>query len=406
MIDRAWNDVPGTGARILPVTRRPNIFCSNTYIIDTGNEALVIDPGAGEEHDAYVAEQVASLEGRRVIVLLTHAHFDHSRNVLTEGRLRALRPMLVAHHFGALAIEGGDQDLVRSRFFGQEFLPTKVDVHLFDSDRGICGTAEVADTGVIAVRTPGHSPDSVCYLLGDVLFTGDLLFSADPGVAGLEGWNRQDLIESADCLGELIDGRGVGTICPGHGRVMGVGRARPMLSSVSRMARMFKGSEELPPEVGGATYVEELMDEIDTLLPAISRGRLLSEGDIDRLMDAFEEMRRGLREEGRFELYHALKARGLMGRAEVAEGSIEHRLLTWIDRLVEGVMVASRGLVQHHFPEPSDIDRLVIEVVRGVEDLAEALGGPLPGDDLPRRRGRGRGDDRGREVRGLDDVPP
>jgi glyoxylase-like metal-dependent hydrolase (beta-lactamase superfamily II) len=373
MIDREWNEL-GEGMRMMPITRGPNIFCSNTYIIDAPEAVIVIDPGAGDEHDAFVSDQVLKVLGKkRCMVLLTHSHFDHSRNVLVGERMRTLDPTIAVHRFGALAIESADQDLIQSKFFGQAIRPVKVGIHLFSGSDSDSEMTEVKGTDIKAIHTPGHSPDSVCYLLGDVLFTGDLLFSADPGVAGLEGWDRADLIKSAESLQALIEREGVRTICPGHGRVMDVERARPMLESVSRLARLFESRDDLPEDVRDITYVEELMAEVKGLIPLLSRTGGLSGPERERLLDAFEEMQRSLREEGKVELYHALKARGILQQTGAEDGSIEYRLLKWIDRLVEGIMVASRGLVQHHIPEPTDIDALLSNMVDGLRELFDAL---------------------------------
>jgi glyoxylase-like metal-dependent hydrolase (beta-lactamase superfamily II) len=45
---------------------------------------------------------------------------------------------------------------------------------------------EVLTCGALSCRviaTPGHTPDSVCYLIGDALFVGDALFQPDVGSA-------------------------------------------------------------------------------------------------------------------------------------------------------------------------------------------------------------------------------
>ena len=51
-----------------------------------------------------------------------------------------------------------------------------------------CQSFQIGKNDVLHLyHTPGHSPDGICYQLGEFLFTGDLFLAANPGVAGIVG---------------------------------------------------------------------------------------------------------------------------------------------------------------------------------------------------------------------------
>ena len=56
-------------------------------------------------------------------------------------------------------------------------------VHTPTTEGGIV----VGDITIEPILCPGHSPQSVCYLIGDTLFTGDVLFNGTIGRTDLPG---------------------------------------------------------------------------------------------------------------------------------------------------------------------------------------------------------------------------
>jgi glyoxylase-like metal-dependent hydrolase (beta-lactamase superfamily II) len=106
-------------------------------------------------------------------VLETHAHADH----LSAGQW--LKDRLPD---ATLAIGAGIRE-VQARFrplFNADFA---TDGSQFDR---LFADGETFQVGTLAARVigvPGHTPDSVAYLIGDALFTGDSLFMPDGGSA-------------------------------------------------------------------------------------------------------------------------------------------------------------------------------------------------------------------------------
>ena len=157
-----------------------------TYLVrdPATHEAAVIDPvldfdpASGEvRHESAQAVLAAvAREGARVRwILETHAHADH---------LSAAAWM--KEHTGAqVAIGAGIvrvQETFRERLGLDEREPwldgSAFDRLLHDGDE-----VTIGNTAIRVVTTPGHTPDSVSYLVGDAVFVGDTVFSPDAGSA-------------------------------------------------------------------------------------------------------------------------------------------------------------------------------------------------------------------------------
>ncbi len=127
----------------------------------------------------------------RVTIVLTHGHRDHA------GAAASLAEATGAEIWGPAGLEGGD-------------VPTLQRV-LADGD-----TVETDDGALVAVHTPGHTPEHLCFHWPDrqALFAGDLLLGRGDTtwVAGYPGC-------VADYLGSLARLRALdlAVIYPAHG---------------------------------------------------------------------------------------------------------------------------------------------------------------------------------------------
>lgn len=148
-----------------------------------GTRCAVIDPvldfdpksgrtgtASADRLSAFIAER----ELRLAWVLETHVHADH----LTAA------PLLKERHGGRVGIGAGVVAVQRhfARVFGAE-PGFRTDGSQFDR---LFEDGEVLAIGELEARvlaTPGHTPDSVSYLVGDALFVGDTLFMPDGGTA-------------------------------------------------------------------------------------------------------------------------------------------------------------------------------------------------------------------------------
>jgi glyoxylase-like metal-dependent hydrolase (beta-lactamase superfamily II) len=159
----SWNaagvSVPGAEAQVVQV-RRTGKGCLS-YVVGSGDEALVID--ASVEPEAYI--RLAEGRGWRIMrVLDTHVHADH----LSRSRYLAELTGVALH------------------------LPEGAPVsypHLSLGDGEAIG---VGRDKLEVLSTPGHTPESACYLLaGRTLFTGDTLFLTSVGRPDLEATPEQ-----------------------------------------------------------------------------------------------------------------------------------------------------------------------------------------------------------------------
>lgn len=139
--------------------------------------ALDFDPASGrtgtlaaDEAIAFVREQGWTLDW----ILETHAHADH---------------LSAAQHFkralgGKVAIGRGITG-VQSAFIKVFGLEGEVvaDGSQFDHLFGDGEAFKIGGIGAQVLDTPGHTADSVTYLIGDAAFIGDTLFMPDGGTA-------------------------------------------------------------------------------------------------------------------------------------------------------------------------------------------------------------------------------
>jgi len=159
----AWNtaevDVPGAEPAVVQVRRIGKGWLS--YVVGSGDEALVID--ASVEPEVYL--KLAQGRGWRITrVIDTHVHADH----ISRSRKLAELTGATLH------------------------LPEGAPVSYPHSPLGDGEAIEVGGATLKVVSTPGHTPESACYLLdGRTLFTGDTLFLISVGRPDLEATPEQ-----------------------------------------------------------------------------------------------------------------------------------------------------------------------------------------------------------------------
>jgi hydroxyacylglutathione hydrolase len=136
-----------------------------SYFVKSGNDAVVIDP----RRDAEVYVQLAEDSDVTIThILETHRNEDY---VIGSLELQSMIPEVMIAHSKKTSFKYGD-------------------INLDDQD-----TISVGDMHITCLNTPGHTDDSMCYVVADksvsndpiVVFTGDTLFVNSVG--------RTDLVD-------------------------------------------------------------------------------------------------------------------------------------------------------------------------------------------------------------------
>ena len=170
----------------------------NCYIVIEENtkKAFMVDPG---DEGKKIADVVDSLGVELEFILLTHGHFDHV------GAVEYIADKYKIP-FYINEIDEKWSEKVPS-LFGKL---RKADGYLKDGD-----TIAFGDKSIKIISTPGHTEGGLCFLIDDVLLTGDTLFRASVGRTDFPGGNSKKIIDSIKNrllgLGDDI------SVYPGHG---------------------------------------------------------------------------------------------------------------------------------------------------------------------------------------------
>jgi hydroxyacylglutathione hydrolase len=162
-------------------------FGSNTYLAvnEDSKEAVLIDAGTSASQ---ILDYLEEKDLKLVAILLTHGHPDHllSLNEVAEAtgapsymheedaKLLEYIPPMLLNMMGLDKLE-----------LPAEFLPLEDGQEL-----------ELAGMTFKVLHTPGHSGGSVCFLTGDVLFAGDLVFRGSIGRTDFPGGSMETLLQS------------------------------------------------------------------------------------------------------------------------------------------------------------------------------------------------------------------
>ena len=169
------------------------LYQTNCYIVynEGSNKCLVIDPG----YEANTILNRTALLGLEIeAILLTHGHFDH---------------------VGAVRQIAADTDCLVYLQESELSLPAAMtDGPLYYTDLyPESGVLNLAGLDIKIIKTPGHTPGSVCLLIGDAIFSGDTLFAGSMGRCDFPGSNIFDMRKS---LKKLCNLAGDYRVFPGH----------------------------------------------------------------------------------------------------------------------------------------------------------------------------------------------
>ena len=164
-------------------------------------ECVVVDPAW--EIDTIV--ETAERDGMRLVgALVTHTHQDHVGGSLESwgmpGRIPGVEDLLERVPL-KVYVHKAEREFLRG--FGSDLV--QVDNH---------DTLDIGQLTLTFMHTPGHTPGSQCFLVGDRLVSGDTLFIGSCGRTDLPGSDPSDMYYSlTQRLAALPDDT---ILLPGH----------------------------------------------------------------------------------------------------------------------------------------------------------------------------------------------
>lgn len=194
---------------------------SNMYIIIENKTALVIDPNKNNEAIKLLKEE----QVEKVIILLTHEHFDHISGVnLFREKFYCI---VICQKEAGRALSNPGKNM--AKFWEITLMNKSFDKFAegmtVRDDNYACVADEFFDKEKIwkwnghnikAIAAPGHAKGGAMYYFDDLLFTGDNLVNGAGVICRIPGGNWKTYCECTLPLLEKINEDVM--IFPGHGK--------------------------------------------------------------------------------------------------------------------------------------------------------------------------------------------
>ncbi|WP_308652597.1 MBL fold metallo-hydrolase [uncultured Anaerococcus sp.] len=171
---------------------------TNTYIVHEDGRGFIVDcPYPSSVLDKFIEDNKIKIE----FIILTHTHFDH---------VTGLKYYKDRYGVDVYASEDA-KELAENPNFNLGYhinnLEVPIDHYLKDEE-------VFSKYNIKAIKTPGHTKDSMSFVLGDVIFTGDTLFRLSVGRTDFPGGSFEEIKDSIiNKLGKLDRSA---KIYPGH----------------------------------------------------------------------------------------------------------------------------------------------------------------------------------------------
>jgi glyoxylase-like metal-dependent hydrolase (beta-lactamase superfamily II) len=188
------------GARVDAAGKAVGVLAGMSYawVVPTAHGALVVDTGDDDKGEALLAELKARNVAPTAVhtVLITHAHGDHTHGL--------------QHFPNAHVVVGpGESPYIKGEaFLGPSWMakmqkPIPVPRDLVEAHDG--DTLDVDGVAIRVVHVPGHTPGSLMYLMGDLLFTGDSLMMRKGKLQMGPNFFSESVEDNRRSLGKLTD---------------------------------------------------------------------------------------------------------------------------------------------------------------------------------------------------------
>lgn len=177
-----------------------NELSQNTHVVEFENGCIVIDAGCP-------ISKIKEITTKPILaVFVTHSHFDHIKNIEEYDKLNI---PIYAHKSAVEMLT--DEVKNASLIFNQPCRFNVKNIEFVEDNEII----ETNNHTIQCLHTPGHSADSISYLLdNETLFSGDTVFSVAVGRDDLPTSNTNQLIKS---LNKILNLNYI-SLFAGHGR--------------------------------------------------------------------------------------------------------------------------------------------------------------------------------------------
>ncbi|MCY6958573.1 MBL fold metallo-hydrolase [Clostridium brassicae] len=192
------------------------LYAANCYILIDENtkDASIIDPGGDAK---LLIKEVEKLEVNPKYILLTHGHMDHV-GAVNDVKEKYNIPVYINLKDKKMMNEGQD-------VFGATWKGTSEDTEINEGDILTLGSLEIK-----CIETPGHTPGGMCFIVRNVVFTGDTLFEGSIGRTDFVGGDYNALIKNIKEKLMILPEDTI--VLPGHGPKSNIGyekRSNPFL---------------------------------------------------------------------------------------------------------------------------------------------------------------------------------
>jgi hydroxyacylglutathione hydrolase len=196
-------------------------FAANCYVVAPapGQECVVIDPG--QDAVPGLDEVLREHRLKPVAVLLTHGHIDHIWSVVPVCGARDVPAYIHPDDRELLSDPAKGLSLLAGQeLFGGLKFTEPDDVR----ELGDKAALSLAGLELTVDHAPGHTPGSVAFRAGELMFSGDLLFAGSVGRTDLPGGDHQAMMHSLVTVCLSLPDQTV--VLPGHGPRTTIGEER------------------------------------------------------------------------------------------------------------------------------------------------------------------------------------
>ncbi|MGE5673745.1 MAG: MBL fold metallo-hydrolase [Mycobacterium leprae] len=229
--------VPVLARRIAPESRIVQLRISggpmmvNAYLVESGEERILVDTGVGKAPEAVLAAIREACGGDPTAIVLTHGHSDHAGSVAFLAEATGARVYAHPAEIPFLTGQRAYGELNQSFFYIQSKRPKA----------WVTGPVQPLQDGervgpLVAVHTPGHTPGHLVLWLEEerTALSGDILRESGGKVNTAPGLFTADVKQNRESIRRLAAAiPEVERLCPAHGE--------PILQGAGEGIRRFLG---------------------------------------------------------------------------------------------------------------------------------------------------------------------